>query len=67
MQTLDWGDAQRIAEILFEETPDLDPTTLRLEEVLKRIQSIEGFIGDVALCNEVRLEAILQAWIDEYE
>lgn len=62
---LTWSDAQAIAERLYEAEPDLDPTTLRLSELLDRVLALEEFTGDVKESNEARLEAILTAWLDE--
>ena len=35
--TLKWKDAQRIAEELYDNEPDLDPVTLRLSELRERV------------------------------
>ncbi len=64
--SLKWSDAQAIAEELYDAEPDLDPTTLRLSELLERVLALPEFDDDPDASNEPRLEAILQAWIDEY-
>ena len=51
---LTWKDTGTIAETLYDNDPDLDPTTLR-------------FSDDPEKSSEAILEAILQAWLDERE
>ena len=63
--TLKWTDAQRIAEELYDNEPDLDPTTLRLSELRERVLALPDFSDDLEKSNEPILEAILQCWIDE--
>ncbi len=63
--TLKWTDAQRIAEELYDNEPDLDPTTLRLSELRERVLALPDFSDDPEKSNEPILEAILQCWIDE--
>ncbi len=63
--TLKWKDAQRIAEELYDNEPDLDPVTLRLSELRERVLALPDFDDDPKKSNEPILEAILQAWLDE--
>jgi FeS assembly protein IscX len=63
--TLKWTDAQAIAEELYDENPELDPVTLRLSELRDMVLALEDFADDPMASNEPRLEAILQAWLDE--
>ena len=63
--TLKWTDAQRIAEELYDNEPDLNPTTLRLSELRERVLALPDFSDDPEKSNEPILEAILQCWIDE--
>lgn len=63
--TLKWKDAQRIAEELYDNEPDLDPVTLRLSELRERVLAFPDFDDDPEKSNEPILEAILQAWLDE--
>lgn len=63
--TLKWKDAQRIAEELYDNEPDLDPVTLRLSELRERVLDLPDFDDDPEKSNEPILEAILQAWLDE--
>ena len=63
--TLKWKDAQRIAEELYDNEPDLDPVTLRLSELRECVMALPDFDDDPEKSNEPILEAILQAWLDE--
>lgn len=63
--SLKWKDAQRIAEELYDNEPDLDPVTLRLSELRERVLTLPDFDDDPEKSNEPILEAILQAWLDE--
>ena len=63
--SLKWKDAQRIAEELYDNEPDLNPVTLRLSELRERVLALSDFDDDPEASNERVLEAILQAWIDE--
>ena len=62
---LHWSDVQRIAEELYDNEPDLDPTTLRMTELHAKILALPDFDDDPQASSEARLEAILQIWIDE--
>lgn len=63
--SLKWTDARAIAEELYDNEPDLDPVTLRLSELRDRVLALEDFDDDPEASNEPRLEATLQAWLDE--
>ena len=63
--SLKWTDARAIAEELYDNEPDLDPVTLRLSELRDRVLAREDFDDAPEASNEPRLEAILQAWLDE--
>lgn len=63
--SLKWTDALAIAEELYDNEPDLDPVTLRLSELRDLVLALPDFDDDPEKSNEARLEAILQAWIDE--
>ena len=60
--SLNWTDAQAIAQELFDTYPDLDPVTLRMTEL---VLALPDFKDDPEASNEARLEAILSAWLDE--
>lgn len=62
---LKWTDSRAIAEELYDNEPDLDPTTLRMTELHAKILALQDFDDDPQASSEARLEAILQIWIDE--
>lgn len=62
---LKWIDALAIAQELYDNEPDLDPVTLRLSELRDRVLALPDFDDDPQASNEAKLEAILQAWLDE--
>lgn len=62
---LKWTDSRAIAEDLYDNEPDLDPTTLRMTELHAKILALPDFDDDSQASSEARLEAILQIWIDE--
>lgn len=62
---LKWTDSRAIAEELYDNEPDLDPTMLRMTELHAKILALPDFDDDPQASSEARLEAILQIWIDE--
>lgn len=64
---LTWKDTGTIAETLYDNDPDLDPTTLRCTELHDMVCALPGFSDDPEKSSEAILEAILQAWLDERE
>lgn len=62
---LKWTDSRAIAEELYDNEPDLDPTMLRMTELHAKILALPDFDDDPQASTEARLEAILQIWIDE--
>ena len=62
---LKWTDSRAIAEELYDNEPNLDPTTLRMTELHAKILALPDFDDDPQASSEARLEAILQIWIDE--
>ena len=62
---LKWTDSRAIAEELYDNEPDLDPTTLRMTELHAKILALPDFDDDPQASSEARIEAILQIWIDE--
>lgn len=62
---LKWTDSRAIAEELYDNEPDLAPTTLRMTELHAKILALPDFDDDPQASTEARLEAILQIWIDE--
>ncbi len=64
---LDWIDVTDIAIELFEIFPDLDPQWISFPDLHQKILSLDNFIGEPNRSNEKILEAIQQAWIEEYK
>ena len=58
---------QRIAEALYDNHPDVDPTTIRFTQLRELILALPDFDDDPARSGEKILEAVQQAWIDEAE
>ena len=62
-----WTDAQRIAAALYDNNPELDPTTVRFTDLHRWICELDDFDDDPQKSNEPILEAILLKWLEEYE
>lgn len=62
---LRWSDAQMIGEELADAYPELDPLTLSFVKLHDLIVKLPDFGDDPEKSNELILEAILQAWLDE--
>ena len=60
-----WTDVTSIAEALYEQYPDVDPTTVRFVDLHNWVVGLDGFDDDRTRGGEKVLEAIQQAWIDE--
>ena len=62
-----WTDTQRIAEELYDAHPDIDPTTIRFTTLRELILALPEFDDDPARSGERILEAVQQAWINEFD
>jgi len=60
-----WTDVSVIAETLYEQYPDVDPTTVRFVDLHNWVVGLEGFDDDRTRGGERVLEAIQAAWINE--
>ena len=60
-----WTDSQLIAEALYDQHPDVEPTTVRFTDLMQWVMALDGFNDDPHKCGEKILEAIQLAWIDE--
>ncbi|PXX47233.1 Fe-S cluster assembly protein IscX [Undibacterium pigrum] len=60
-----WIDTFRIAEVLCDKFPDVDPLTVRFTDLHNWIVDLEEFDDDHMRGGEKVLEAIQMAWIDE--
>jgi FeS assembly protein IscX len=64
---LKWIHSREIGIALFEEYPDIDPKTVRFTDMHQWICRLANFEDDPSTSNEKLLEAILLAWLDEFE
>jgi len=64
---MDWDDAEEIAAALYRNFPDLEPLSLKFSEIRELVMDLDDFEGSAKGANEVRLEAIQMAWLDEVE
>ena len=62
-----WTDTQIIAEMLYDNFPDVDPKTIRFTDLYQWVLDLDGFDDTPNKCGEKILEAIQLAWIDEAE
>lgn len=60
-----WTDVQAIAEALYDQYPEVNPTTIRFVDLHNYVVGLEEFNDDHSRGGERVLEAIQQAWIDE--
>lgn len=60
-----WTDVQAIAEALYDQYPEVNPTTIRFVDLHNYIVGLKEFDDDHSRGGERVLEAIQQAWIDE--
>lgn len=61
-----WTDIQEIALALCDKYIDIDPATIRFVDLHNYVVSLEEFDDDHSRGGEKVLEAIQQAWINEY-
>ncbi|MDR0588837.1 MAG: Fe-S cluster assembly protein IscX [Burkholderiales bacterium] len=64
-QKLSWRDALAIAERLAEEHADVDPRFIRFTDLHRFVCELDDFEDRPDASNELLLEAIQMAWIDE--
>ncbi|HAJ70999.1 MAG TPA: Fe-S assembly protein IscX [Methylophilaceae bacterium] len=60
-----WTDSQRIAEALYDQYPEVNPSTIRFTDLMEWVLALEEFDDAPERCGEKILEAIQLAWIDE--
>jgi len=65
MLTFDWDSLDDIAIGLADKHPDVDPFTVRFNDLHKWVTELPGFAGDPQKSNESKLEAIQLAWNEE--
>jgi FeS assembly protein IscX len=64
---LRWTDSLDIALDLMEQHPDVDPQQLHFTQLMQWVLALDNFDDDPKHCGERILEAIQQAWIDEWQ
>ena len=64
---MEWDDAEEIAAAIIEYFPDSDPETTRLSELKSMVLDLPEFEGDAEDASEAALEAIHDAWLEQYE
>lgn len=60
-----WTDSLKIAESLYDQYPEIDPSTIRFTDLMAWVLALDGFDDAHEHCGEKILEAIQLAWIDE--
>lgn len=60
-----WTDIQEIAAALCEGRRDVDPRQIRFTDLHRWVLELPGFDDDPKRSNEMILEAIQMAWMDE--
>jgi len=65
MATLKWSDADEIGFQLSERFPDVDPLTIRFDDLRRRVLELAEF-DDPGPSDEKLLEAIQMAWLEYY-
>jgi FeS assembly protein IscX len=63
---LTWGDAAKIGLLLSRKYPELYPLSTDLEELHRRVTNLPEFDDDSTTFDKSRLEAIRNAWNDEF-
>ena len=61
-----WTNSQQIAEALFDQHPEIDPSTIRFTDLMAWVMTLDGFDDTPEHCGEKILEAIQLAWLNEY-
>ncbi len=64
---INWTDTEEIGIQLQEKYPEIEPFSVRFTDLHEYVLAIPGFVGDPMKSNEAILEAIQQAWNEEYE
>lgn len=66
MPGLTWEHIDDIALSLLEAHPEIDPTHIRFTDLHKWITELPDFKDNPAASTEGKLEAIQEAWLEEY-
>ena len=63
---LTWDDAQKIGLLLSRKHPELYPLSTDLDELHRRVTKLSEFVGDPNAFDQKKLEAIRNAWNEEF-
>jgi FeS assembly protein IscX len=64
---INWDDVEALALLLQKSYPDVDPHELELPELSQLLLALPGIASRQGPLNEEFLEAIQEAWNDEFE
>jgi len=62
-----WYDARQLGGMLLERYDTLNPLTVRLADLRKWVLDLEDFEGDPQAADDRLLEAIRNAWFEEWK
>jgi FeS assembly protein IscX len=63
---LTWDDAAKIGVLLSRKHPEFYPLSTDLDKVSRLVTELAEFKDDLASCDQNKLEAIRNAWNDEF-
>jgi FeS assembly protein IscX len=65
-EKLTWDDAEKIGVLLARKHPELSPLLTDSDELRRRITDLAEFKDDSTACDQNKLEAIREAWNEEF-
>jgi len=65
-EKLGWDDAEKIGVLLAKKHRELDPLSMNLEELRRRVTDLAEFKDDSQTADSEKLEAIRAAWNEEF-
>ena len=67
MPTLTWDDAQEVGVLLSQKHPELTPLSVPYPDLQRYAAELPGFVNDPANLTEGKLQAIRNAWHEEFQ
>ena len=64
---INWNDVEEIGIQLQERHPEIEPYTVRFTDLHRYVLALDGFVGEAGKSTEPLLEAIQEAWHEEWE
>lgn len=64
---INWNEVEEIGILLQEKYPEIEPYTVRFTDLHRYVMGLDGFVGEAAKSTESLLEAIQEAWHEEWE